>query len=334
MMPAVSPSDALLEQSPACHWLIDSHGVFERIYGDCLPLLGKIPAELAGRSIASVLPPELAALWTGRIGKVFNNGKSIELRERCGKSTWDISVFPVHLDGRVGYAGVLAREVTAWGNAEQQLRYTVLSALEAQGSERKSVARFLHDSIGQNLTALGMQLDLVRMDMESNLPDAGSRLIEIQGILGQMMEEVREYVNELNPSTVERVGLPPALERLGARIRARFTGTLRLEINPDMQLEPKIASAIFRITQEAVENALQHSGCSTIEIEVQSTRTGTLLEVRDDGQGFDSGELIGRFRGLGLLGMEHYASQAGLELSILSRPGAGTTIRAKAPAAV
>src|ERR1041384_5858044 len=169
-----------------------------------------------------------------------------------------------------------------------------------------------------------MQLDLVRMDLESNLPDAGPRLLDVQRILDEMMEEVREYVNELNPSTVERVGLPPALERLGARIRQRFQGNLRITIDPALQLPPKVAFALFRIAQEAVENALQHSGCSKIEIEVQSARTGTSLEVRDDGQGFDSGDLVGRFRGLGLLTMEHFASQGGLELSILSQPGAGT----------
>jgi signal transduction histidine kinase len=174
----------------------------------------------------------------------------------------------------------------------------------------------------------------VRMDLDGNLPEVGPRLGEIQGILGQMMEEVREYVNELNPSTVERVGLPPALERLGSRIRQRFEGTLRIDVDPVLQLDPKVASSMFRIAQEAMENSIKHSGCSTIEIEVKSTRTGTTLEARDDGQGFDSGELVGRFRGLGLLSMEHFASQAGLELSIQSHPGAGTTVRAKAPAAV
>jgi len=115
MTSAVSLSDALLEQSPACQWVVDSHGVFERIYGDCSPLLGKGPAELAGHAISSVLAPEVAKVWVGRFAKVLA-GKSVQLRERCGKSTWDITVFPIRLEGEVRFAGVLAREVTAWGD--------------------------------------------------------------------------------------------------------------------------------------------------------------------------------------------------------------------------
>ena len=75
---------------------------------------------------------------------------------------------------------------------------------------------------------------------------------------------------------------------------------------------------MYQIAQEAVENAVQHSSCSAIEIAVKSTRTGTVLEVRDNGRGFDPADLVAGRRGLGLLSMEHYAAQAGLDLSITS----------------
>ena len=68
---------------------------------------------------------------------------------------------------------------------------------------------------------------------------------------------------------------------------------------------------MYQIAQEAVENAVQHASCSAIEIAVKSTRTGTFLEVRDNGRGFDPADLLGGRRGLGLLSMEHYAAQAG-----------------------
>ena len=95
-------------------------------------------------------------------------------------------------------------------------------------------------------------------------------------------------------------------------------------------MQPKVAVALFHIAQEAVQNAIQHSGCSTIEIAVKTTRSGPIMEVRDNGRGFDPGDASGGRRGLGLLSMEHYAAQAGLDLSINSSREAGTIVRAAA----
>jgi signal transduction histidine kinase len=101
-------------------------------------------------------------------------------------------------------------------------------------------------------------------------------------------------------------------------------------VDPSLKLDPKLASAFFQIAQEAVENAVQHSGCSMIEIAVKSTRNAPVLEVKDNGRGFDPGDLDGGGRGLGLLSMEHYAAQAGLDLSITSNRNTGTSVRAAA----
>jgi signal transduction histidine kinase len=274
-----------------------------------------------------VLGTDEATAWRGRFARALS-GETMRLRERRGKGTWYVTIFPVRIDGEIRFAGGIAREITPWTSAEQELRHTVLSALKAQEFERAMVSKFLHDSVGQNLTALGLQLDLIRMDLESVSPDTCKRIGEIQKLLEEMMESVREYSYELNPSTVERAGLRPALDRLAGRIRARFAGSLRLNVDPSLKLDPKLASALFQILQEGVENAVQHSGCSAIEIAVKSTRTGTVLEVRDNGRGFDPSDLVSGRRGLGLLSMEHYAAQAGLELTITSTRETGTTVRA------
>ena len=127
---------------------------------------------------------------------------------------------------------------------------------------------------------------------------------------------------------MERAGLRSALDRLVGRVRERFVGTVRLNVDPSLKLEKKFASAFFHIAQEAVENAMLHSSCSIIEIAVKSTRAGSFLEVRDNGSGFDSADIRSGRRGLGLLSMEHYAAEAGLDLSIVSNRGGGTLVRA------
>jgi signal transduction histidine kinase len=325
-----SLSEAFLEQGPGCNWAVGAGGEFLRVYGDAFPVFGKSAAELAGHTAAEALDSEAARVWRSRFARALA-GETLVLRERRGESIWFIILFPIRVAGEPPLAGGTAREVTSWGAAEQDLRYTVLGALKAQEFERRMVSQFLHDKIGQNLTAFGLQLDLIRMDLESVSPATSARVVEMQQVLEGMMQEVREYSYELNPSTVERAGLRPALDRLTARIRGRFTGTLRVNADPSLKLDPKIASAMYHIAQEAVENAVQHSSCSAIEIAVKSTRAGSSLEVRDNGRGFDPADTLGACRGLGLLSMEHYAAQAGLDLSIKSDRETGTVVRALAP---
>jgi two-component system NarL family sensor kinase len=332
MSDAGSLAEALLEQSPVCHWIVTAAGVFDRIYGDSASLFGKPASELAGRSAAEALPPELANVWRDRFARALK-GETVVLRERRGNAIWGSIVFPIRFGAETRYSGGLAREITAWSAAEQELRYTVLGALKAQEFERNMVSKFLHDTVGQNLTALGLQLDLIRMDLENVSPETCARVIEIQQVLEAMMQRVREYSYELNPSIVERAGLRSALDRLTGRTRGRFTGSVRVNVDPSLKIDPKIASAMYQIAQEAVENAVQHASCSAIEIAVKSTKAGPSMEIRDNGRGFDPADIAGGRRGLGLLSMEHHAAQAGLDLSIKSSRGNGATVRAAAPEA-
>ena len=324
-------SDAFIEHCTRCSWVFTAEGEFLRVFGDPRPVFRKAASELTGRRIAEALDGELAHEWKDRLARALA-GETLLLRLRRDASDWALLIFPIHFLNKL-YGGGSALEITSWNTAEQELRHTVLGALKAQEFERRMVAKFLHDKVGQNLTALGLQLDLVRMDLETVSPETSARVVEIQRLLEAMMEEVREYSYELNPSAVERAGLRSALDRLTARIRGRFGGTLRVNVDPSLKLDPGIASAMYQIAQEAVENAVQHSSCSAIEIAVKSTRTGPTMEIRDNGRGFDPADIAGGRRGLGLLSMEHHAAQAGLDLSIKSSRGNGATVRAAAPEA-
>lgn len=322
--------ELLLEQGPACQWVVSEDLVFRRVYGDSTVVLGKASGELTGRSALDVLAPEGAPTWCSRFARALA-GETLYLRERSGTATWYVSVFPLRDPDGTRLAGGIAREITPWNTAEQELRNTVLGALKAQEFERNTLSKFLHDIVGQNLTALGLQLDLARMDVESVSPETCTRLAEIQKVLETIMEQVREYSYHLNPSAVERAGLRSALDRLVSHIRERFTGALRVNVDPNLKIDPKIASAFYHVAQEAIENSVQHSSCSSIEIAVKSTRTGASMEVRDNGKGFDPADILGGSRGLGLLSMEHYAAQAGLDLAISSNKKTGTTVRVAAP---
>jgi len=324
-----SLAEAFLEQSPECQWMAGADGAFHRAYGDTSSVFGRPAAELTGRALPEVLDPACAALWRSRLDRTLA-GETLRFRERRGSAVWYVTMFPVRAAGGATFAGGLARELTPLATAEQELRCAVLSAIKAQEFEREMVSRFLHDMVGQNLTAFGLQLDLLRMDLETAAPEACRNIGELQKLLGSVMEQVRDYSYELNPSAVERAGLRSAVDRLVARLRTRFTGALRVNVDPSLKFDPKIATALFQILQEAVENAVQHAACSTIDIAVKPTKAGPALEVRDNGRGFDPGDLSAGCRGLGLLSMEHHAAQAGLSLSIAGNPGSGCIVRAVA----
>jgi signal transduction histidine kinase len=320
-------AQAFLEHCPALLWIAGPDGAFSQIHGDAAALFGISESDLLGRTAETALGPVFGERWQSRFSRAFA-GETLILRERRADFIWNVSLFPIRRDGRITEVGGIAFENGPWSSAEQELRNTVLSALKVQEFERKMAARFLHDSVGQNLTALGLQLDLVRMDLENISPEIGARVTEIQHMLGIMMEEVREYSYELNPATVERAGLRPALDRLVSRLGQRFPGTLRVKADPSLKLDPQIASPLFHIAQEAVENAVRHAACSAIEIAVKSTHKGAILEVKDNGRGFDPADVVAVRRGLGLLSMEHYAAQAGLRLTVTSSGGKGTVVRA------
>jgi two-component system NarL family sensor kinase len=321
-----SPAEMLLDQVPACHWIVDQDCVFERVYGDTLPVFGKPPEDIAGRPADRVLAPPALSVWQERFRRALS-GETVSLREERDGHAWLIRVFPLRLRTGAAHAGCVMRDITDFVKADHDLRRTVLGAIKSQEAQRAATARFLHDVVGQNLAALGLRVDLVRMDVSDNPAAACDHLAEIQTLLESIMEQVRNFSYELNPSSVERIGLRPALERLGAQIRERFQGTVRISVDPSAAFQPNIASSLYRIAEEAAANAAHHSGCSLIEIAVHSDN-GVRMEVRDNGRGFDPRDLQEIGKGLGLFRMEHHAAEAGLRLSISSSRQSGTVVRA------
>jgi PAS domain S-box-containing protein len=319
---------ALLVQSPAGYWVLDPDGQFRYARGNLQPLFGRAADGLRGAGLAEVLPEPTAQKWANRVRRVVG-GETILRRERWGETQFGLFFFPLRApDGVSVYAGGSAHDLSALGTAEKELRDTTFRMVKAQASERGRLARFLHDEVGQSLSAAGLQLDLLRMDFEAAAPGIGARTVELQGMLETIMAGVREFSYELNPDIVERAGLHAALDRLVGRTRKKFAGNLRLMDDSSLRFPPAVGSALYKIAAEALENALEHSGCSLIEVIIKSTPGGQALEVRDNGKGFDADGLVETNRGLGLLVMEHYAGQASVRLSIDSEQGKGTTVRA------
>lgn len=211
---------------------------------------------------------------------------------------------------------------------ERALADLLVSVMNAREEEGARVSRVLHDDVGQVLSAIGLQLDLLRMDIAENVEDCSRRITEIQKVLEFAVTQVRDLSYELNPSIVERAGLQFALDRLVGRYRKDARVPIRLLFDPSVRLPLDAGTVVYKIAEEALDNAVRHSGGSKIEVLVRPAKQGVCLEVRDDGKGFDASREGPATKGLGLHLMQYHANQAGLRFSIASSKEKGTIVKA------
>jgi len=210
---------------------------------------------------------------------------------------------------------------------QQLLTRMLVAAINAREEESDRVSRTLHDEVGQVLSAVGLQLDVLKLDFREKIPEIVEHANRIQTMLEKAMQEVRALSYDLNPAVVERVGLQFALDRLVGRMRNRFSGSLRFQFDSSVRVPLEVGNAWYKITEHALENALHHAHATKIVVHVRPTPRSTTLEIRDNGAGFSLVDAKLMPAGLGLLLMEHYSYQAGVALSITSGPGKGTTVR-------
>lgn len=206
-----------------------------------------------------------------------------------------------------------------------QMLFAAVSEHEAALSR---VSRLLHDDVSQVLSAVGLQLDAMRMDFRAEAPGIEERAAEIQNMLEQVIEQLRDISNELNPSVVERAGLQFALDSLAGKVRKTFPGALRLHFDSTARVPTSIAKTFYKIAEFAVDNALARPECTMIEIQVKKARGECVLEVHDNGN-LDSSDSIAS--SLGQMLMEFYANQNEVELRQKGSPDQGTVIRASCP---
>lgn len=231
-----------------------------------------------------------------------------------------------------------SRLETALGQSqakEEQLReaYERLRALtrrleEAKEEERKHIARELHDEMGQALTAAKITIDLAT---RGKGPEA-SDVREAGQIVDQIIDQVRNLSLNLRPPLIDEVGLVPALAGY-LEAQARRSGVeIRLEApQAGGRLPADVEITAFRVVQEAVTNVLRHAGAAHVTVLVRRGERHLELAVRDDGRGFEPGEVLARpasARHLGLVGIRERVELHGGRVEIRSGPGKGTEIEA------
>jgi signal transduction histidine kinase len=219
-----------------------------------------------------------------------------------------------------------SREKSVASAPQPALAQMLFAAMNEHEAVLSRVSRLLHDDVSQVLSAVGLQLDAMRMDFREQAPGVDGRATEIQELLEQAIEQLRDITNELNPSIVERAGLQFALDRLIGKARAGFSGTLRLHFDAVLRVPTILAKAFYKIADCALDIARANPGCSLIDIQVKRAQGEYVLEISDNAPVDDT-----RAAPLGQLLMDYYASKNHVTLRTERLPGKGSVVRASFP---
>lgn len=240
-----------------------------------------------------------------------------------------LSLVRIDIGGQQCHLGTF-RDITEAKRTDEQLRASraALRSLatrqqDIREDERTRIAREIHDSLGQALTALKLQL--------SAAEGLGPRLHETKLMVDELVKTVRRLATDLRPPILDQLGLPAALEWLaqdfGKRTGIRCQATTEAN-NPPIKGE--LATALFRIVQEALTNVLRHAGATRVDIALGAKSACVTLEINDDGTGISEAGTMGP-ASLGILGMRERAAALGGVLEVAPREEGGTRVAAWFP---
>jgi signal transduction histidine kinase len=198
-------------------------------------------------------------------------------------------------------------------------------------SERNRLALELHDAVSQKLFSLVLTAEAAETLAARDAAAAGGQVAKLKTLALEALDELRALIFELRPPDLEGEGLCGALRKHVEVVRSRQRGEIRLELADEIATDPERDPEIFRIAQEALHNALRHAQARHVTVRLRADDGELLLEVADDGVGFDPAAAELRSRHLGLTSMEERADRLGGKLELASAPGAGTTVRLAVP---
>lgn len=226
----------------------------------------------------------------------------------------------------------LTRDKSVASAPQPGLAQMLFAAMNEHEAVLSRVSRLLHDDVSQVLSAVGLQLDAMRMDFRDQAPAIDTRATEIQELLELAIEQLRDITNELNPSIVERAGLQFALDRLIGKARAGFNGTLRLHFDASLRVPTILGKAFYKITDCALDIAKATPACSLIDIHVKRAQGEYVLEISYNGDVDEAYTAPHSYtEPLGQLLMDYYASKNHVTLRTERIPGKGGVIRASFP---
>jgi signal transduction histidine kinase len=303
---------------------------------------------VTGRNVPSRLRTRTEQLAVGEriAGKIVARKEPIVLSEMANDPHAYLGV-PMQAKGEVvgvlSVVGSKARQFTVEetalmlsigvqvGVAVENARLYRQAETLAVVQERQRLAHELHDAVTQSVySATLLAATGQRAVAAGNWDDVDKLLTRLQTITGQALKELRLLVYELRPSALENAGLVEALRHRLDAVEARAGIQTQLVVDEDLPLNEGQETALYRVTVEALNNALKHAEATTVTVRIANEQGAVVLAIEDDGRGFEETTVADK-GGVGLHSMQERARQLGGELVIKSELGKGTIVILRLP---
>ena len=268
--------------------------------------------------------PQVGGAEVSILGRSFD-----QMRERLRRSLSETREWNVELEQRVEQR---TRELA---EAESGRRELLRKLVVAQEEERRGLARELHDETSQALTAVVVGLETATTAPAQDVAEIKDRLVPIKSMATEMLREIQRIIHDLRPAILDDLGLVQAIDWYAeSRFKSRRIQVSMETAGTEKRLPSEVETVVFRIAQEAVNNIVRHADAENVSITLEFADEAVILQVEDDGKGFDPNALMKRgngHTGFGLTGIRERASLFGGTASIESRREQGTVITAQIP---
>lgn len=332
---------AIITNEPECVTVLSLDGHLLEINRAGLAMIEADSAEQAqGRAVLELVADEHRATFIELHRRVVaGESGSLEFELvglKGGRRSVETTAAPLRdSEGKITAQLGISRDITERKRADEALRRYAermrdLSKrlMNSEEAERRNLSRELHDSIGQNLSALNLHLGIIRGHLAKGSPQAaGARLEDAQQLIEKTTRQVRNVMADLRPLALDDYGLLAALRIYCTDYAARFELPITV-VGEEPATRPPSATelGLFRIAQEALNNVIKHARATHVEVEVVATPTGVRLTIDDDGAGFDPKTQSVTQASFGMATMRERAEALGADLRIESAPGRGTRV--------
>jgi signal transduction histidine kinase len=264
-------------------------------------------------------------LWGGQV-----NGVIDVLHYEEGKTFTQADMDLLNIfAGHAAIAIENGRLLEASQAGEAEVRALSARLADAEENERRRIARELHDQVGQSLSALSINMNIMSSQVPQYLPGFKRRLDDSLMLIDQTTDHIRNLMSELRPAVLDDYGLKAALDWAAGSVTSRTNLKLLVEGECN-RFPPRVEIALFRIAQEALGNISRHASARNVKILVTQDGPDMSMSITDDGVGFDPSAVAATDKsGWGLRLMAERAESIGARLQVESSHGKGTTITAR-----
>jgi PAS domain S-box-containing protein len=333
-----------IEQSPAAVMIADFNGKIEYVNPQFTRLTGFTSEEVLGRSTGILKSRAQSEEFYREITQTVLHGRvwqgEIRSQKKDGELYWEqVSATPItDTNGKITNFVTIKENISERKRVEEALLirkqqltglYAVLHSIREE--ERRRFSRELHDELGQMLTALRMDLNWLETSLSSGQSPVLAKLATMNVLLDQTVDSVRRISEDLRPGMLDSLGLAPAIENYVGKFSTRTGIPCNLQISgEDFALSSKISIVIFRIAQEALNNAAKYANATRISLKLEQRQHEIVLVIQDNGRGLPESDEKKK-SGFGILGMRERVAMLNGNFTITSSPGKGVCIEATVP---